>query len=93
MSHSEADMPLLFIGIDPDTGTKASPTVWIDQERRELVFQGWKPSAELEAECAAFEVPGHAKGIPAGEAVVRVPARMVHMIREACDAVERADVR
>ncbi|MBD0838768.1 hypothetical protein [Streptomyces sp. TRM68416] len=86
-------MSLLFIGIDPDTGKADSPTVWVDQEKKELVFQGWKPSAELEAECAAFEVEGHAKGIPDGEAVIRVPARMVHMIREACDAVERADLR
>ncbi|SBT89362.1 hypothetical protein GA0115233_10099 [Streptomyces sp. DI166] len=86
-------MSLLFIGIDPDTKDKASPTVWVDPERKELVFQGWKPSPELEAECAAFEVPGHAKGIPDHEAVIRIPARMLHMIREACNALERADVR
>lgn len=85
-------MSLLFIGIDPNTGDKQSPTVWVDQEKQELVFQGWLPSPELEAECAAFEVPGHAQGIPEGEGVVRIPARMVTMIREACDAVERADV-
>ncbi|MFC4508206.1 MULTISPECIES: hypothetical protein [Streptomyces] len=46
-----------------------------------------------EAECAAFQAPGHGKGIPEGEAVIRIPARMVHMIREACDAVERATVQ
>ncbi|MDX2828265.1 hypothetical protein Sipo8835_37110 [Streptomyces ipomoeae] len=86
-------MPLLFIGIDPDTGKDDSPTVWVDQEKKELVFQGWKPSPELAAECAAFEVPGHAKGIPDHEAVIRVPARMVDMIREACDVVERATVQ
>lgn len=86
-------MPLLFIGIDPNTGDDESPTVWVDQESNELVFQGWKPGRELEAECAAFEVPGHGKGIPEGEAVIRIPARMVHMIREACDAVERAAVQ
>jgi hypothetical protein len=86
-------MPLLFIGIDPDTGDKQSPTVWVDTDSQELVFQGWKPSPKLEAQCAATEVPGHAKGIPENEAVVRIPARMAHMIREACDAVESADVR
>ncbi|ASQ95209.1 MULTISPECIES: hypothetical protein [Streptomyces] len=86
-------MALLFVGIDPNTGDDESPTVWVDQEKHELVFQGWKPSPELQAECAAFEVSGHAKGIPAHEAVIRIPARMVHMIREACDAVERTDVR
>ncbi|MFC5803121.1 hypothetical protein [Streptomyces formicae] len=86
-------MSLLFIGIDPNTGDKQSPTVWVDQERKEVVLQGWKPDLELEAECAAFEVPGHASGIPEGEAVIRIPARMVDMIREACDAVERSDIR
>ncbi|MFF1401175.1 hypothetical protein ACFVZD_46700 [Streptomyces sp. NPDC058287] len=86
-------MSLLFIGIAPNTGDKQSPTVWVDEEKREFVFQGWKPGPELEAECAAFEVPGHAVGIPDGEAVVRIPAHMVAMIREACDALERANVR
>ncbi|MGW4106097.1 hypothetical protein [Streptomyces sp. NPDC004976] len=83
-------MTLLFIGIDPETGQADSPTVWVDQEKEELVFQGWKAGPELEAEAAAFEVPGHAVGIPDDETVVRIPARMVPMIREACDAVERA---
>lgn len=80
-------MSLQFIGIDPDTGDKQSPTVWVDKEKYELVFQGWKPSPELEAEAAAFEVPGHAVGIPDNEAVIRIPARMVPMIRKACDAI------
>ncbi|WP_432005851.1 hypothetical protein [Streptomyces parvus] len=82
-------MELRFIGIDPDTGQQGSPTVWVDEESAELVFQGWKPGPELEAKCAATEVPGHAVGIPEGEAVVRTPARMVATIREACDVAER----
>lgn len=86
-------MSLRFIGIDPETKTADSPTVWVDREKGELVFQGWKPDPQLEAECAAFEVPGHAVGIPVDEAVVRIPARMVHMIREACDALDRSDDR
>ena len=85
-------MALQFIGIDPSTGDGESPTVWVDQEHKELVLQGWKPGPQLEAECAAFEVPGHAVGIPEHEAVIRIPARMVPMIREACDALERPDV-
>ncbi|MGW0913260.1 hypothetical protein ACWD1Z_16150 [Streptomyces sp. NPDC002784] len=84
-------MPLRFIGIDPNTGDHESPTIWVDQEKQELVLQGWKADPALEAECAAFELPGHARGIPESEAVVRIPARMVPMIREACDAVERAN--
>ncbi|MEV0638527.1 hypothetical protein AB0I77_27010 [Streptomyces sp. NPDC050619] len=85
-------MSLQFIGIDPNTGEGESPTVWADQERQELVFQGWKAGPELEAECAAFEVPDHAKGIPEHEAVIRIPARMVQIVREACDAIERPHV-
>ncbi|MFJ4617440.1 hypothetical protein [Streptomyces sp. NPDC088812] len=81
-------MPLRFIGIDPETGDHESPTVWVDEDAQELVLQGWKPSPELEAEAAAFEVPGHAAGIPDNEAVIRIPARMVPMIREACDALD-----
>ncbi|MFB7655223.1 MULTISPECIES: hypothetical protein [unclassified Streptomyces] len=83
-------MSLRFIGIDPNTGDEESPTVWVDEEKKELVLQGWKPDEATAAECAAFTVPGHAVGIPEHEAVVRIPARMVAMIREACDAVERA---
>ncbi|MFG2332183.1 hypothetical protein ACGFMM_21450 [Streptomyces sp. NPDC048604] len=86
-------MSLQFIGIDPSTGDDESPTVWVDHEQKELVLQGWKPGPELEAECAAFDLPGHAKGIPDHEAVIRIPARMVSVIRKACDEVERADVR
>ena len=70
-----------------------APTVWIDTDAQELVLQGWKPSQALETQCAATEVPGHATGIPDGEAVIRIPARMTHQIREACDALERPDVR
>ncbi|MFF4308510.1 hypothetical protein [Streptomyces sp. NPDC001507] len=86
-------MSLQFIGIDPNTGDDESPTVWVDQDKQELVFQGWKPDPVLEAECAAFTLPGHAVGIPEHEAVIRIPARMVPMIREACDAVERSTDR
>ncbi|EKX66639.1 hypothetical protein Sipo8835_22740 [Streptomyces ipomoeae] len=86
-------MTLRFIGIDPNTGTGESPTVWVDENSNELVIQGWKPTPELEAECAAFEAPGHAAGIPDHEAVVRVPARMVPILRRACDAAERTQLR
>jgi hypothetical protein len=86
-------MPLQFIGIDPNTGTGESPTGWVDDRTNEVVIQGWKPGPELEAECAAFEVPGHAVGIPEHEAVVRIPARMVPALREACDVAERAELR
>lgn len=86
-------MSLLFVGIDPDTGKTNSPTVWVDQQKQELVLQGWDPDQATLAEAAAFEVPGHAVGIPDGESVIRIPARMVHMIREACDVLDKPDIR
>ncbi|WP_199548931.1 hypothetical protein [Streptomyces sp. N35] len=86
-------MALRFIGIDPNTGQGESPTVWVDEQKNELVIQGWKPGPELKAECSAFEAPGHAKGIPDHEAVVRIPARMVPILRRACDAAERTELR
>ncbi|WP_416974476.1 hypothetical protein [Streptomyces sp. 4F14] len=82
-------MALRFIGIDPETGQQGSPTVWVHEQRRELVFQSWTADEELEAECAEFVVPGHAPGIPVGEAVIRFPLRMVPLLREACDVAER----
>lgn len=31
-------MSLRFIGIDPNTGDGESPTVWVDQDRGEIVI-------------------------------------------------------
>ncbi|WBB63615.1 hypothetical protein O7599_14285 [Streptomyces sp. WMMC500] len=86
-------MPLVFVGIDPNTGDKNSPTVWVDTDAQELVLQGWKPGPGLEAQCAATTVPGHAHGIPDSEAVVRIPARMIDKVKEACDVLGHAGVR
>lgn len=81
--------PLRFIGIDPDTGQEGSPTVWFDATKQEIVLQGWEAGAELTAQCADTYVPGHAVGIPDGETVIRFPARMAPILREACDVAER----
>lgn len=87
-------MPLAFIGVDPESEVGNSPTVWVDTDRQELLIQGWTASAEDVARCYEFAAaPGHGTGVPAHEALVRIPARMVRMMREACDALERADVR
>ncbi|MFD8322656.1 hypothetical protein [Kitasatospora purpeofusca] len=83
-------MALEFIGIDPETQQQGSPTVWLDAEKKELVFQGWKSSSDLKEECAHNTAPGHATEIPENEDVVRFPTRMVPILREACDAAERA---
>ncbi|MGW4805095.1 hypothetical protein [Kitasatospora sp. NPDC004272] len=80
-------MKLVFIAKDPHTNGENCPTVWVDPETRDIVIQGWKADADTEAECLAV---GH---IPESEAVVRVPARMVAAIREACSVAEGADLR
>lgn len=85
-------MSLQFIGIDPNTGDHESPTVWVEAEKGLLVLQGWKPDPEIEAQCAAFEAPGHAVGIPDTEAVICIPAHMTDMIRKACDELDAADI-
>jgi hypothetical protein len=94
--HTESaggDSATTFHGIDPETGTGNSPTVWVNDTTRDVIIQGFKAEPELQAECTAFELPGHAKGIPADEAVIRIPARMVSALRKACDAAEGADLR
>ncbi|MEU1626608.1 hypothetical protein ABZ746_15020 [Streptomyces sp. NPDC020096] len=77
-------MALRFIGIDPDTEYDHCPTVWFDEDKQEFVFQGWKADEALLAKCL------QTGSIPKTEAVVRLPARMAHMIKEAVDVAERA---
>ncbi|MFC1412648.1 hypothetical protein ACEZCY_27010 [Streptacidiphilus sp. N1-12] len=83
-------MSLEFVGIDPDTEKDGSPTVWVEEETADLILQGEKADALLAAEIRGQSwSPGHSAGIPAHESVTRIPARMVPIIRKACDAAER----
>ncbi|MEU6122846.1 hypothetical protein [Streptomyces sp. NPDC047123] len=84
-------MAVEFVGIDPDTDRDHCPTVWADAEAQEVLLQGWKPTPETQAECEATS-PANGS-VPETEAIVRIPARMIPVIREACDAVERARLR
>ncbi|MFH8476303.1 hypothetical protein [Streptomyces sp. NPDC018000] len=84
-------MAVEFIGIDPKTDRDHCPAVWADAEAQEVLLQGWKPSPETQVECEASS-PANGS-VPDSEAIVRIPARMIPMIREACDAVERAQLR
>ncbi|MEV0117576.1 hypothetical protein AB0H77_30785 [Streptomyces sp. NPDC050844] len=84
-------MAVEFVGIDPDTDRDHCPTVWANVEAQELLLQGWKPDSATQAECEGSS-PANAP-VPDSEAIVRIPARMIPMIREACDAVERAQLR
>ncbi|MFJ8430458.1 hypothetical protein ACIQ9P_04040 [Kitasatospora sp. NPDC094019] len=78
---------LRLIGIDPSTGDDECPTVWFDEETREIVIQGWKASDELRTACL------ETGSIPDSEDVVRLPERMVPILRKACDAADGTDVR
>ncbi|WP_369186625.1 hypothetical protein [Streptomyces sp. R08] len=84
-------MAVEFVGIDPETDLDHCPTVWADAEAQEILLQGWKPSTETRAQCGTSS-PARSR-VPDSEAIVRIPARMIPMIREACDAVERARLR
>ncbi|MFG2894992.1 hypothetical protein [Streptomyces sp. NPDC048248] len=84
-------MAVEFIGIDPDTDRDHCPTAWADTEAQEVLLQGWKLDAETQAACEATS-PANGS-VPEGEAIVRIPARMIPLIREACDALERAQLR
>lgn len=56
--------------------------VSVDDATKDFVFQGWKVDGGTRAECLfSGTIPDH-------EEVIRIPARMVDLIRKACDAVE-----
>jgi hypothetical protein len=80
-------MALRFIAKDPNTDGANCPTVWVDEERQEVVVQGWKADEGTRADCLT------AGPIPDSEEVVRLPMRMVAAIREACDVAERSTVQ
>jgi hypothetical protein len=77
----EAAVALTFIAKDPETGNDNCPTVWVDEDGSFLV-QGWKIDDEATAECL------RTGSIPDTEAVVRLPARMVDAMMEACGVVK-----
>jgi hypothetical protein len=79
-------MALRLIGKDPNTNGTQCPTAWVDDERGEVVIQGWKAGTELLTRCL------ESGPVPETEAVVRIPVRMVPVLREACDVAERRGV-
>lgn len=82
-------MALEFIGIDPNTGQSGSPTAWVDTATADIVLQSYTADEATLAECAENTAPGHTKGVPAHETVIRIPVHLVSMLREACDVAER----
>lgn len=77
-------MALAFVGIDPDTKNGGSPTVWTDSDTREVVIQGWKADQALRQRMAAALAPQRGAGLSEVEDVIRVPVRLVPVLRKAC---------
>ncbi|GAA0414972.1 hypothetical protein [Streptomyces luteireticuli] len=80
-------MALLFVGIDPDTEETTCPAAWVDIDMKpdpDLLFQGWLADEATQAECRRDSPQ------PESEAVIRIPYRMIGIIRKACDAAEQA---
>ncbi|MEU5163060.1 hypothetical protein AB0G74_26115 [Streptomyces sp. NPDC020875] len=80
-------MPLVFVGVDSESKTGQSPTVWRYSETGDLLVQSYTATAEEIRECrqAGFG-PGHSTEVPPHETIIRIPARMIPILKEACDA-------
>ncbi|MEH0428861.1 hypothetical protein QBB34_21500 [Streptomyces stelliscabiei] len=83
-------MALQFIGIDPETGQSGSPTAWVDTDNGDIVLQSYTADDHTRTQCVQNTAPGHDKGIPDHETVIRIPVHLVSLLREACNAAERA---
>jgi hypothetical protein len=79
-------MNIQFVGIDPETDEDGCPTVWVDTSTDDLLIQSYQADAETTATCDALS-PARAP-IPSGETVIRIPARMIPIIRKACDELD-----
>ncbi|MFE0460444.1 hypothetical protein ACFW1A_14475 [Kitasatospora sp. NPDC058965] len=86
-------MKVRFVGIDPETGQGNSPTVWVDEEVGDLLCQSFAADEEsIEGCLAAGHGPDHDNTIPDHERVIRIPHRMIPIIRKACDDAERSQL-
>jgi hypothetical protein len=80
----ETEVDLTFIGIDPDTKEDSCPAAWVDYQAMDFVLQGYKADEATQSETRKKSpLPDH-------EAVIRIPARLLPIIRAACDEMERA---
>jgi hypothetical protein len=75
-------MHLRFVGKDPESGDHGCPAVWVDASTHELVIQGVKADADTLARTVQDSPrPDH-------EEVIRLPQRMIPLLREALDGAE-----
>jgi len=75
-------MRLRFVGKDPESGDHGCPAVWVDEETKELVIQGVTADADTIARTSQNGP------LPAHESVVRLPQRMIPLLRDALDGAE-----
>ncbi|QCW79239.1 hypothetical protein EQG64_23575 [Streptomyces sp. S6] len=75
-------MRLRFVGKDPESGDHGCPAVWVDEDTKELVIQG------VTADSDTVSPTVRDSPLPAHESVVRLPQRMIPLLREALDGAE-----
>ncbi|MEU7829081.1 MULTISPECIES: hypothetical protein [unclassified Nonomuraea] len=68
-------MTLRFLGKDPDSPSGGSPTLWQDQNTGDLIVQGYT--------LTDLVAVGEVGDIPPGEAVIRIPLRMLQFLPKA----------
>ncbi|EKX61434.1 hypothetical protein Sipo8835_29435 [Streptomyces ipomoeae] len=79
-------MNIRFVGIDPETDEDGCPTVWVDMDTADLLIQSYEVDEETSSTCDALS-PARSP-IPPGETVIRIPRRMIPIIRKACDELD-----
>ncbi|MEV7275560.1 hypothetical protein [Streptomyces sp. NPDC093111] len=75
-------MALRFVGKDPESGDHGCPAVWVDDETHDVVIQGASADRATLARTAEDSL------LPSHEGVVRLPARMIPLLREALDGAK-----
>ncbi|MFI6289475.1 hypothetical protein ACIBCM_32855 [Streptomyces sp. NPDC051018] len=60
--------------------------MWVDTAAEDLLIQSYRADDASTAECHTLS-PAKAP-IPPGETVIRIPKRMVPIIRKACDELD-----
>ncbi|MEU8988539.1 hypothetical protein AB0C98_19180 [Streptomyces sp. NPDC048558] len=75
-------MDLRFVGKDPESGDHGCPAVWVDEETRDLVIQGTLADTDTIARTIE-DSP-----LPDYEGVIRLPHRMIPLLREALDGAK-----
>jgi hypothetical protein len=73
MPGEEIIMALRLLGVDPDSPSGGSPTLYYDEVDDTYVIQGWKIADA--ALLAKLDVPEH-------ESVIRLPRRMMRFFPE-----------